>query len=128
MLERHDLPVHLGPDTMVSDLGMNRECKIDGSRSSRQLFHNPFGREHIDHIVKEVEFHRVHELPVIRQVFMPFDELVEPAEGLAVTICHLSLFFILPMGSDAVFGDTMHFFCADLEFDVLPLRAHHCRM
>jgi hypothetical protein len=78
--------------------------------------------------VEEVELHRVHELPVIRQIFLPLDELVEPAEGLAVTICNVSLFFIFPMSGNAVLGDTMHLLRADLEFDMLPLRAHHRRM
>ena len=59
---------------------------------------------------------------------MPFDELVQPAKGLAVTIRHLPLFFILPMRGDAVLGDPMHLFRADLKFDVLALRADHGRM
>src|SRR5580765_7493571 len=59
---------------------------------------------------------------------MPFDKLVEPAEGLAITISNVSLFFILPMRSNTVLGDTMHVLRADLEFDMLSLRAHHRRM
>ena len=78
--------------------------------------------------MEKVELHRIHKLPVIRQIFMPFDKLVEPAEGLAVTICNVSLFFILPMRSNAVLGDTMHVLRTDLEFDMLSLRAHHRRM
>src|SRR5262245_57815460 len=125
MLERHNLPVHLGPDTMIPDCGMYSIGKIYRGRSSRQFFHDPFGREHIDHIVEEVELHRVHELPVIRQILLPFDELMQPSEGPAVTVGNVSLFFILPVRGDAMLGYSMHLLRADLEFDMLSLRTHH---
>src|SRR5262245_24753480 len=59
---------------------------------------------------------------------MPFDKLMEPAEGLAVSFSNTSLFFILPMRGDTVLCDTMHVFRPDLKFDVLALRPYYCRV
>ena len=59
---------------------------------------------------------------------MPLNELMQPAEGLAVAIGHAALLFVLPMRRDAAFGHSMHLIRADLEFDVLALGTDHSRM
>src|SRR5215510_279630 len=102
MFKRDNLPVDFGADTMIADFGMDRIRKIDWGRSLRQLFYNPLGCKHVYHIVKEIELDRIHELSIVRQVLMPLDKLMEPAEGLAVPFPDTSLFFIFPMRGDTV--------------------------
>ena len=129
MLQRNDFSVDLRADTMVADLGVNRIGKIDRGGSFRHFFDHSFGREHIDHVVKQIEFHRIHELPVVRQILVPFDELAQPTEDLAVLVvdpARCSLYF--QCAAMPYSATTMHFFRTNLKFDMLALRPNDGRM
>ena len=72
MLQWNDFPIDLGPDAVISNLGMNRVGEIDGRGSLGQFLDHAFGSEHIDDIMEQVQFDRVHELAVVRQILVPF--------------------------------------------------------
>ena len=41
IFQRHDVPVHLGPDALVADIRMDAVGKIDGRRPLRKGLHIP---------------------------------------------------------------------------------------
>src|SRR5687768_14233913 len=54
---------------------------------------------------------------------MPFDELAQPTEDLAVLVINLAALFVFPMRGNPVVRDAMHLFRANLKFDVFAFRA-----
>ncbi len=104
---------------------MDRIGKINRGRVFRQLFDRSLWREDIDNIMEQFEFDGIHELTIVRQVALPFDELPQPPKGFAVFILDTPLLLIFPMRRNPVFGHAMHFFRSDLEFDMLTLGPDH---
>ncbi len=113
---------------MVTHFCMNGVGEIDRRRSLGQLLHRTLRSKHIDDVVEELQFDRIHELPVVRQILLPLDEFPEPAEGLAVFVIDPSLLLVLPMGRNSILSHPMHVFRANLKLHMLAFRPYDGRM
>ena len=119
MLQGYQLAVHLGPDTTMSDVGMNAIGKIDRGGTFGKGFHVSFRGKNIDLLGKEFHLDGVHEFPGILQLLLPFEELPEPGKTLHILFVVSLPLLVLPVGCDARFGNTMHLRRPDLYFHPL---------
>ena len=127
VIQRHDAPVHLGADTAVAYIRMDPVRKVDGHGTHRQVDDIATGREHKDLVRKDVHLYRIHEVPGIVHVIMPFQQLTQPGQlfriGLVRTGSHIgtAAFLVTPMCCDTVFTDPVHLESTDLDFQRLPV-------
>src|SRR2546427_4582869 len=78
--ERHHLAVDLGAAAAIADLSVDGVCEIDGRRALHQLLHRALGGKDVDHVRVEVQLDGLHELPVVRDILVGFQELAQPRE------------------------------------------------
>jgi len=112
---------------MVAQIRVDTVGEIDRRRPVNQFLDLPLGRKDIDLIGKKIDFHRVHELPVVRKLFLPFDKLAEPGNDFPFPFRRqgVRFFLVVPMGGNPLFRHTMHFFGADLKFHRNTFRTDH---
>jgi hypothetical protein len=80
--EGHQLAVNLGPDTAVTEVGVNAVSKIKGGSALGEVFDFTF-RSIDKHLVDEnIRFNRFEEFFSAGKLAVPFDELAEPGDSL----------------------------------------------
>ena len=126
--QRHNLAVYLRTHAMIADFRVDGIGKIDRRRPQRHLLDHALRREHIDHIVEQIEFDRVHELAIIGQIPLPFHELVQPAECFPIFLFKLTALLVLPVRGNTLFTNPMHLVRANLKLHVLSLQAGYGRV
>ena len=120
-LDGHQLSVDAGTDHPVSDGGMDGIGKVDGTGTRGKGLHISGRREDIDVLVEEVEIalQKAHELPVVRHVLLPLQDLAEPVQLLLFLLRTRRLavggLFVFPVGCDTVLGDAVHLEGPDLD-------------
>src|SRR6058998_3582999 len=75
IFERHHLAVDLGAATVIADLSVDGIREIDGRGALHQLLHRALGGKDVDHVRVEVQLDGLHELPVVSEVLVGFQEL-----------------------------------------------------
>src|ERR1700675_1090042 len=90
MAERNDLFVDLGPDTVITDLGMDAVSKVYRSGSFDQLLTLPFRRKTKPPILNQIQPDRVHKLTAVHHVRLPLHQLPEPSKEFVVFGINLS--------------------------------------
>ena len=87
----------------------------------------PRGVKRVDLFRVQVHLQGGHELAGILHVALPLHQVAQPGDALIVGRRALAAFLVLPVRRDAFFGDAVHLLGADLDFEGLPVRAHHAR-
>src|SRR6266508_192546 len=133
--ERDELPVHLRPDGVLADLGVDGVREVHRRRAARQALHRPLRREDEDLVREEVHLHGLEELAGVDDVLLELDELAQPSDRLRVllrerlaTLPVAPLLLVRPVRGDAFLGDPVHLQGPDLHLDPLALRADDRRV
>ena len=86
---------------------------------------SPFGREHEDLVLEDVELDALDELGRVRlrDVALPVHELAQPGELGVVLAVGLGAFLVAPVGGDADLGDLVHLVGPDLDLERLAVDA-----
>ena len=111
-VDGNDSSVDLGSGHPVADGRVDGVCKVNGGSTLGQVDHVAPGRKHINLVGKEVGFDIFDKVGGIG-ILLTFDQLTHPGEG-SFLLGALQAVFILPVGSDAVFGLGIHLLRADL--------------
>src|SRR5712692_9329357 len=124
MAQRNHLAVHLSPNTLVADLGVNHVGKIDGRGAARKLEHAAFRRESVDFDRSEIHFERGEKFSGLLELLGPFDELAHPGDALIVIFRRGLSRFVFPVRGNALLRDAVHFLRADLHLERLAAVEH----
>ncbi len=114
------MTVHFCADALIADFRVYGIREIHGSRASRKREHFSLRRERVHFLGIQVHLERGHELRRLLHFLDPFDQLPHPQDALIVGVGDVLAVFIAPVRGDALFGDTVHFLGADLNFKRLP--------
>src|SRR6266508_1706099 len=127
--ERDELPVHLRPDGVLADLGVDGVREVHRRRAARQALHRPLRREDEDLVREEVHLHGLEELAGVDDVLLELDELAQPSDRLRVllrerlaTLPVAPLLLVRPVRGDAFLGDPVHLQGPDLHLHPFPPR------
>ena len=82
---------------------------------------SPFGREHEDLILEDVELDALDELGGIRHVALPVEQLAEPGELGVVLAVGLGALLVAPVRGDADLADLVHRLGPDLDLERLAV-------
>ena len=126
-VQRNQSPVHTGSNSPVANLGVHRIREVDGRRACRKGDDIALRRKHKDLSATDLETQRLEELTWIGCLLLPVEQLTQPRHVVAATGSG-GVFLVLPVGSDSVFGTTVHRMGADLQLYRLSLRADHGRV
>jgi hypothetical protein len=117
--ERDDAAVDLGADGGVADLGVDGVGEVDGAGVLGQDDDLALGGEGVDLLRVQVDLEGRHELVGVGHLALPFHHLADPGEAGFVLGGDVVAGLVLPVGGDAFFGDSMHLFGADLDFELV---------
>ena len=128
-LQRHQPPVHPGADGTVTDLGVDGVREVDRCRTLGQGVHVTLGGEGVDLGGVDLEPQRVEELPRVRGLPLPVEQLPHPGEVRTVTVGGgrdaLAALLVLPVRRDTELGPLVHLVGADLQLHRAALRPQH---
>ena len=117
--------VHLGADTLVSQVGVYLVAKVDGSGARRQLHDLALRGINKDLVVEDVLLNRLDKLVGARHLPLPFQQLAQPGHLLfEPQITGLS-FFVAPVGCYPVLGDLVQLVGLDLYFQGVAAIAYN---
>ena len=128
ILERDHLAVDPGAAAVIADLRVDGIREIDGRGALHQLLHRALGGKDVDHVRVEVQLDGLHELPVVRDILVGFQELTQPREDALLRLVDLALFLVRPVRRNPFLGDPVHLVGPDLKLHVLALGADHGRV
>ena len=118
--------VDLGADAGVADLGVDGVGEIDRRAVGGDDDNLSLGREGVDLVGVEVHLQAGEELVGVGHLLLPLDELANPVEALLVAGGDdAAAGLVLPVGGDALLGDAVHLFGADLHLELMAAGAHH---
>src|SRR2546430_8733852 len=120
--QRHDLAVHARAGAVVPDLGVDAVGEVDDRGADREVEQVALRREDEHLVGEQVLLDGAEELLRVLELLLPFEELAEPGEPLAV-VDGAVLPLVAPVGRDAVLCDAVHLARADLDLDPLAVRA-----
>src|SRR5262249_26523847 len=115
-------------DAGITNVRVDGVGEINGRRIAWKYDHLSTWRESIDLFGVQVHFERGHELTGVMDFPLPLNELAQPRDPLIVFRGSTAALFVLPVCSDALFGDAVHFLGANLHLEMLASGAHHRRM
>ena len=112
---------------MIADIGMHRIGKVDDGGPARLRHDLALGRKDINLVREEINLDVLEELG--RVVALHFEQRLQPLVRANLQI-GAALFIVLvkPMRGDAILGDVVHFFGADLHFNRCSVRADQRRV
>ena len=87
--QRHQLPVNLGSNTGVTDIGMHGIGKVDDGCTVRQLHDFTGRRKHIDGIGKQVELDVFKKLQRITGMCLHFQQFTQPFTRTGIHLVNL---------------------------------------
>ena len=117
--EGDDAAVDLGGGGGVANVGVDGVGEVDGGGVLGQDDDLALGCEGVDLFGVQVDFEGRHELVGIGHFALPLHELADPGEALLVLGADGLVGLVLPVGGDAVLCDAVHFFSADLDFELV---------
>ena len=116
--------VHLGSDAMASYVGMQGEGKVECRTVLRHGFEFSLRGEYEYLRSKKVQFDGVEKVDGVRlRVVENFLDGTQPFFQFAFVFA-TSAFFVLPMGGETLFGNSVHPFASYLYFNPLAVVAH----
>lgn len=115
--ERSDPTVDFCTSAMMTNLCVHRVGEVDGGRALRERLHVTTGREDEDLASEQVHPEALHEFLWLGRVLLPFQYLAKPYQRLIRRVrAGFTVFLVPPVCRDPIFGGSMHFLCADLDF------------
>ena len=130
-VERHHVPVDLGPAAVVPEVGVQRIGEVDRRRSRGQVNHPALRRHHVHRVVQRRLLELLHPRRRIRHLVAPRQQLPQPrdllVEGAFGARAGPGL-LVTPVRGHAELGVLVHLLRADLHFQRAPVRADHGRV
>ena len=122
--KRHEFVVHLSPEAMRTEEGVDGESKVHHRCACRHLAQLALRREHHNLVRKEVELNRVEEVERVGlRVVEDFLDRIEPLVQFVLVVSGV-LVLIFPVRGKTLLGDVVHAVGADLHLNPLPVLAH----
>src|SRR5574341_1959412 len=122
IIQRDELPVHLGAPAAVAEVGVDVIGEVNGRGACREVDNIAARGEDIDAILEYFGPHDIHELARIVNGAAHFHQIAEmlhtALEGFIALAARL---LVAPMRGDTVFGMLVHLLGANLDFEGLPI-------
>ena len=101
VLERDHAVVDFRSDALVANLRVDHVGEIDRCCPLGKGFYFPTGSEYINLVREKVDAHVFHEFARIPEIFLVFDQFLDPGVHSTHPFVDLLAFLIAPVGGDA---------------------------